>query len=205
MLPTIKKLQAWAESIQPFLTVLLLLFALTTSAATENLLVVSASLVNVREYPATTAPILIKLSEGRVVTEIQRQQNWIEIRIDNAVIESGWVHQEFLSPLPLIATNEVELLTVDSSRFENFIEKFEILNAGTQEHVGFIPFSKAEQSGVDTVTVTATPDWFKATRIQRQDILSAVFNLWSDAVEAGISITVQVLDENNEYHMVMFR
>lgn len=204
MLPTLQKPQAYAELAKSIFTVLLMLFTLASDAA-ENLLVVTSTLVNVRAHPATTAPILIKLAEGRIVTEIQRQQDWIKVGIDNAVIETGWVNSALLAPLPSTTTNEGSPQSVRYSDFETFIDKFEVLNADTQKQAGFIPFSKAELSGTDTITVTATSDWFTATQNQREEILSAVFELWSSTVEHGESITVQVLDQNNEFHMVMFR
>jgi len=168
-------------------------------------LVVSAPLANLREWPSTDATVLLKLSQGRIVTELNRQDEWIEILIDNAVVKSGWLHSSVVSPVTNATENDMQADSAATSTFASFVDKFEKLNETTKNQSGFIPFTRAEISGNDTIMLIATPDWFVATQKQREDTLSAVFELWSNAVESGTSITVQVVDQNNEFHMVMFR
>jgi len=179
-----------------------LLLPVMNMAAMENIMVITASIVNLREKPSVDAPVLLKLAQGRIVTEIQRQNDWIEIQVDNLRAGSGWVHESLLSYIELSElTPEID----SQPDSDNFIAEFDKLNDMIKQQAGFVPFTRAEVTGADTLTVTATPEWSTATQKQREDFLSAVFKLWSDAVEPGISITVQVLDQNNDYHMMMFR
>jgi len=186
----------------PFIFLILLSF--TTSLIADSL-IITGSLVNLRESPSSEAPILLKLAQGRIATATQHQRGWVEIRIDHPQINSGWVHESLVSYISIHQDGNTDPVVTKTSVFEIFMGKFEQLNQELHNQSGFIPFTGADIINDDTITVTATPDWFTASQKLREDILSAVFELWSDAVKPGVSITVQVLDENNEYHMVMFR
>jgi len=190
---------------QLLLTVFIMILATSVMAMPGDNLVITGSIVNLRQSPAMDAPVLLKLVQGRNVIEMKRVGDWIEVLTNRSDVESGWVHQSLLASLHAHTESNNVATIVDSTAFRTFTDKFKEFNESITRLNGFVLFIQVEEVDIGKLQITATPEWFSATQEQREEILSTVFEMWSDIVEPGFSILVQVVDEHGQPHMVMFR
>lgn len=168
-------------------------------AATGDELIVIESLVNVRAGPTTDAESLIRLSEGRKVTEIQRQNNWIEVETNRDDVKTGWIHKSLLSKITTTQN------TSSPTRFDEFLQRFNDHNEVIEKQNGVIYFTEAADKGNHEIEVVATQAWISSTIETRNNSLSEIFKMWSDVVPVGSSISVQVVDEQGERYTLMLR
>lgn len=174
-----------------------------TAAAVE--LEVTGTIVNLRAGPALEQAVLLKLPRGRRLIELSRQGDWIEVGTGRDDVKSGWIHHTLLKPLPDTETGAAPVPAMTPEPLRDIDGRFRSLNEDLTREYGFAAFTGDVVADSNTLEITATPDWFIASQAQREQILSAVFELWSDSLAPGASITVQVLDAQGNRHMMMFR
>ena len=66
-------------------------------AAIGDTLIVTGDGVNVRSDPSTDAKIRMQVSHDRMVTEIERQGDWVRVEIAGTDGVSGWIHSSLLA------------------------------------------------------------------------------------------------------------
>lgn len=169
-------------------------------AATGDELIVTESIVNVRAGPSTDAEPLIKLLKDRKVTEIQRQDNWVEVETHRDDIKTGWIHKSLLRKKAAATQN-----TSSPTRFDHFMQRFNDYNEIIKKQNGIIYFTEAKDKGKGEIEVIATQAWISGDSEMRNAELHEIFKLWSDVVPVGSSISVHVLDEQGEQYMLMMR
>ncbi len=172
-------------------------------AATGDKLIITGEVVNVRRGPSTSAEPLLKLSKDREVIEIQRQQNWVEIETHHEDIKTGWIHQSLLGKTIIKVTKSPN--TSSSTHFDKFKQRFDDQNQVIKKQNGVIYFLEVKKTGQGQIEVIATDAWLNAQREKRGTTTNAVFKLWSKVVPVGSSMSVRVLDEQGEQHMIMIR
>lgn len=168
-------------------------------ALSGDILVVNESLVNVRSGPSNKAESVIKLKENRKVTEIQRQNNWVEVELHRDDINTGWIHSSLLSKASQTQN------TSSPTRFDVFMQRFNDHNEVIKKQNGDIYFTKASHKGKGNIEVIATEVWLNKDMESRNNTLSEIFKMWSDVVPVGSSISVHVVDEHGERYTVMLR
>ncbi len=171
----------------------------TTYADTGDELIVTGDIVNFRAAPSIDAEVLIKLEKDNKVIEIQHMDDWIEVNTQLNDIKTGWIHES------LVTRETAEQDTTSLKRFEQFKQHFDDQNEVINKQNGVVHFSDTNFKNEWSIEVIATQAWLNADLKQQQDTLSVIFKLWSDAVPAGSSVSVQVIDEQDNQHMLMMR
>jgi hypothetical protein len=133
--------------------------------------------------------------------EIQREGQWVEVREDKPGGRSGWIHVSLVYK----KFTGGEAVAEKDPRFEKFEAAFNELNASVARKTGMTAFTKAEHLGDGIIRVTATETWLSAPRLDRQDSLRTVFDMWDAAEGSGLPIAVYVVDESGKRHMYMKR
>jgi uncharacterized protein YgiM (DUF1202 family) len=186
-----------------FIIVFAIGYTANSVAAAGDELIVIESLVNVRSAPSNDSEPLLRLKQDRKVTEIQRQGNWVEVEMHRDGISTGWIHGSLLSKAE---TNTTEARnTISPTRFDNFMQRFNNHNEVIKKQHGEIYFTEAKSKSRSEIEVIATQAWINSDIEVRNNTLSEIFNLWSDVVPVGTSISVQVLDEQGEKYTIMLR
>tara|TARA_B100000029_G_C17513683_1_gene937259 strand:+ start:688 stop:1563 length:876 start_codon:yes stop_codon:yes gene_type:complete len=62
----------------------------------DNALVVSVNLANIRFEPTTDSKSIMVLAKDTIVIEINRQKDWVNIRLSNAKQKNGWIHESLV-------------------------------------------------------------------------------------------------------------
>jgi hypothetical protein len=187
--------------IQIILTVTTLIAGMNLAAKPGDGLKISSAMVNLRAEPSMAGKILLKLTRDTKVIEMSRYQKWIEVATNRQDIDIGWIHESLLSPMD----GTVEELNTDVVNFNDFKPTYKDLIQTFISVKGINPFSKVEHRGGGNISIVATNEWFTISQPEREKLLSEIFNLWQQRVEIGLSVMVEVIDNNNEQHMVIFR
>lgn len=143
----------------------------------------------------------MRFVEGKELIEINRQGDWVEVYTKRDDTQRGWIYKTLLKQLH----QKKPRPTLDEKRSQAFQAKFAEYTEAIQTQNGTQYFSKAQEKEDNTIEVIATIAWLDAEIEQRQTTVSEVFKLWSDVVPVGSSMSVIVLDEQGEQHMVMLR
>ena len=162
-------------------------------------LFVTGNLINVRSEPSLDSEILLKLNKDRKVFEIQRQQNWVQVKLNPDGSKTGWIHASLLDEV----TNQTSL---DSPyHFEDFLERFNNQNEVIEKQNGTIFFTEATHQGKGSIELIATQAWLDSDIETRNNSLSELFKIWSKLVPVGSTISMQVLDEEGDQYTLMMR
>lgn len=154
--------------------------------------------MNLRENPATDASILLQLEKGHPLHEIQRDGDWVQVATGLEEIKSGWVYAA------LISTDRNRM--AGGQRINNdIVALFKQAFAEYNRRGGKGLFPEAEYRGDGVMQVTATDAWLARPLRERQQSLNELFALWAAAVGEGVSISVDIADEQGQRHMTMFR
>ncbi|GJM04458.1 MAG: hypothetical protein DHS20C09_04490 [marine bacterium B5-7] len=167
-------------------------------AATGDELIITGNIVNLRTAPSTDAYSPIKLSKDRKVIEIQRQGDWVEIKTRRKDIKTGWVYKTLIA---IVKKKE----SFAEKCYKAFQAKFAAYTEIIKKQNGAIYFSETRDKGAGTITLIATDAWLNSKIEERGALLNEVFNLWSEVVPVGSSMSVIVLDEQGAQHTVMLR
>ncbi len=170
-----------------------------TYADTDDELIVTGDIVNLRAAPSIDAEVLLKLVKDNKVIELQHMDEWIEVNTQLNDIKTGWVHES------LLARETAEQDTTSLKRFEQFKQHFDDQNEVINKQNGVVHFSDTNFKGEWSIEVIATQAWLNADLKQQQNTLSVIFKLWSDAVPIDSSLSVQVIDEQDKQYMLMLR
>ncbi len=162
-------------------------------------LIVTESIVNVRSGPSSEYESIVKLKKDREVTEIQRQENWVEIETHRDDIKTGWIHKSLLKKLT------VSKNTSPLTRFDKFKKRFDDKNEVIKKQDSDIYFSEVKNRGNDQIDVIATQVWFDSNMEKRNSTVNEIFELWSNFVPVGNSMSVHVLDQQGEQYTVLLR
>ena len=165
-------------------------------------LIVTGSIVNLREKASTDSRILLKLKRDEILIEVKREGDWVEVFTDRSDVSSGWMHNTLVVPL---TTRNTVAVTNHSESFIRFMETFSKLNESWQQQNGYLPFTNAEEFSNRKIRLTANAEWLKVYHAHREQMLSLIFDQWSNAVGPELSIDIEVVDQNGERHMTMFR
>ncbi len=164
-------------------------------------LIISGSIVNLRATPSMDGKILLRLTKDAEVIEMSRFQEWREVASKRTDFDTGWIHESLLNPI----NGALEELNTDVTKFNEFKLTFDELIQNFISVKSINPFSSVEHKGGGNISILATKEWFDLTQPEREKLMSQIFNLWRQRVEIGLSVMVEVVDNNNEQHMVMFR
>ena len=180
------------------------LFIVNSFAEMGDELVITGDIVNLRTGPSIDTNAPIKLLKDHKVIEIQRQDDWVEIKTHRKDIKTGWVHESLIAKVTA-TIKPPKQKTLSQRRFEHFMKGFNEYNEIIIKQNGVLYFSGARDKGKGVIDVIATEAWLNAGREERGNILNEVFKLWSDVVPVGSPMSVIVFDEQGEQHMVMLR
>ncbi len=172
------------------------------SAETGDALVITANIVNLRSAPTTEADVLIKLLKGKQVMEIQRQAEWVNIETGREDIKTGWVHQSLVNK---VVQKESPRENPADKRFKIFLQKFNDYNDAIRQKNDIVYFTAVKNNGAGSINVIATQAWLEMDHAARGIALNEVFKLWRDVTPVGSAMSIVVLDEQGEQHMLMLR
>jgi SH3-like domain-containing protein len=168
-------------------------------AETGDKLIIIGDIVNLRAEPSTSANSLIKLTKNREVTEIRRQQDWVEIETYRKDVKTGWVHQSLLSKA-IVKQN-----TSSPTHFDRFMQRFNDHNEVIKKQNGIIYFSEVKNKGQWQIEIVAAQAWLNAQQEERGTAMNIIFKIWNNIVPVGSSMSVRVFDKQGEQHMLMLR
>ena len=201
--PTARQESSETAPLAVCLGILILFCCLISSnnsvAATGDELIITGNIVNLRAAPSTNAEPLIKLLKDRKVTEIRRQNDWVEVETYRKDIKTGWVHQSLLN----IVTARQN--TSSPTGFERFMQRFNDQNEVIKKQSGDIYFSEIKNKGHGQIDAIATEAWLNADQEERGRAMNVVFKLWNTVVPVGSAMSVSVIDKQAAQHMVMLR
>jgi hypothetical protein len=183
------------------MTLCLLFVGAQVMAKTGDDLIVTGSIVNMRAGPSLEAKVLLRFVKGTQVIEISRFQEWVEVATRRNDIDTGWIHDSLLASVD----PQTQDLAPDIAVYNEFREDFDALVERVKSTHGIDPFSGLERVQRGRLAITASKDWFSMQQTERESLLSEIFNLWRQRVETGYSVMVEIIDNNDEQHMMMFR
>ncbi len=167
-------------------------------AVAGDKLIITGSIVNLRTAPSTDAASPIKLLKDRIVIEIQRQGDWVEVSTNREDIKTGWIYKTLIKKLK-------KKESAEEKRFRIFKQRFNAYTENVRNQNGIPQFKEVIDKDEGTIHVIATTAWLAATHEARGVSLNHVFKLWSDVVPVGSSLSVVVFDEQGEQHTMMMR
>ena len=184
------------------ISILFCVLTCQASAAPGDELVVLNKIVNMRSGPSVEEPILLKLEQGRKLSEIRREGRWVEVATAREDIPSGWVYYTLVGQAPEVAKESEEKF---ESVYDLFVLALAELNKDLQGRLGFVPFVESKDLDKGHIELTAADAWLALPRVSREAQLSEVFAIWAAAVGVGRSITIFVVDKDGEQSMSMLR
>lgn len=188
-----------------YLLPLLLVSSLVFAASGDELSVLGNT-VNLREGPSTDHTVALKLAKGQKLFEIQREGEWVEVWTGMAGGKSGWIHVSLVTKTAMASPQPPpNREVVFEQAFDKFRPEFAVLNEWLEIETGNMPFTDVEYTGNGVVRVMANATWLDTGRVQREKHLTRIFELWNAVVEVGLPVTVEIVDNQNERLMVMFR
>ncbi len=160
-------------------------------AANGDRLFVTGSGVNVRSGPGTSRSVLMQIGEGHELTEIERQDDWVRVRIA-WIGGSGWIHESLLtSEAPADATLQ------RPPSYDQFVKDVEQLNMDILDILGDVFFTRVAYRGEGRVELTATPAWLSAPAKERRRDVDALHALWQAHYDGDESALV-IVDPRGE-------
>lgn len=194
------------------------IFALSTVAAPGDVLFIQGDQVNIRHDPNTSAAVMMQLDRGHQLLEIQRDGDWVNVGIEGAGGQDGWVHGSLVGPggvgpggLGLegpageTAPAAITATATGDPRFVQFRREVLALNAKAYKASGANHFTAVSDLGDGIVRVTATESWVAASETARQKDMDTLFDLWDVAEGTGLPIMVQVVDGGDNVVMTRSR
>lgn len=188
--------------VPPHLFLLCLLVPpLQAYAAAGDDLVVTGSVVNLRAAPSEHAEILLKLARDRIVVEVRRDGDWVEVYTERTDISTGWVHASLLAPVPESDT----ALTHHSEAYARFIKDWDQINQLSALPDGSTPFTRIEEYLGHRLRISASAAWLQTDQARREQTLADLFKRWTAAVGAGLPAEVVIVDPDGNTVMSMYR
>ncbi|KIH76683.1 Uncharacterized conserved protein YgiM, contains N-terminal SH3 domain, DUF1202 family [Geoalkalibacter ferrihydriticus] len=155
------------------LLICLFLDAASGIAASGDRLYVTGSSVNVRSGPDTSRSVLMQLGEGHELTEIERRNDWVRVRIA-WIGGSGWVHDSLLT-----SEAPADAAQVRPPSYHQFVQNVEQLNLEILDILDDVFFTRVAYRGEGSVELTATPAWLSAPEANRRRDVEALYGLWT--------------------------
>lgn len=169
-------------------------------------MVITGNVVNLRQGPSTSYPVLMKLRKNQKIIEIQRAEDWVEIDTGRKDISSGWIYARLLKKtVDNQDTDGSEYGATTDPLFGLFKLAFAELNEKLLKQSGKSYFSSVDNPGNRIVRLTASDAWFNTPRPERNAILEEIFLIWCAAVGDGIPVTVEIVDKEGNKLMSKFR
>ena len=176
-------------------------FISTNSVAeTQSKWLINADIVNIRSAPTTESDVLIKLAKGSEVTEIDRQDEWVQIVIHRDDFKSGWVHGS------LLARAKSSTNTSSNQRlFDRFNERFNLYKDVYRKQTGEIYYLEATDIGNGALEITVTENWLAADQTVRDRTLAEVFAHWQAVHNSSKSLSIHAIGKQGEQYSVIMR
>jgi len=159
-------------------------------AASGDRLYVTGSGVNVRSGPDTSRSVLMQIGEGHELTEIERQDDWVRVRIA-WIGGSGWIHEALLT-----SEASAEATGQRPPSYRQFVQDIEQLNMDILDILGDVFFTRVAYRGEGRVELTATPAWLSAPAEDRRKDVQALYTLWQ--AHHGDESTIVIVDPRGE-------
>ena len=194
-------------------------------AAEGDALTVSGKGVNVRARPETGAPILRQVNQGEPAIELQRQGEWVQVRLPDRDT-TGWIHRSLVTteggrpaaaapapaaapaapsrPAPAAAATAgagetqpggPKVAAVGSDAVARFRKSVTELNDRAVAAAGVDLFIDVAAVGDGAVQVTATDAWNVVPEGGKQSFMNALLGRWFQAAGSGQPVRVEVVDE----------
>ena len=178
-----------------------LLFAIlvttVASSAPGDTLFVQGNIVNMREGPSTSEPVVLKLEKGHELVEFQTMGEWVEVGASRTDGKTGWIHSSLIGS----DFSGGSTAAPEDPKFDQFLEAFDKLNERAENLAGVELFTGAENLGDGIIQVTATDVWLNASVSDRESNLNTIYKLWEAADGTGLPIAVYVVNKNGDMKM----
>lgn len=208
------------RGLSPLLFLSLCLFTLIPGAATADTgdrVYVIRSIANLRSGPGTSYPVILKLSKGRALIEVERKHNWVMVATGRTDIKMGWIYATLISTTkggekPPAASKPApkkkppaHKQTVDGPLFNLFRQAFLEFNIKFKKETGMNCFNRITNPAHGVVQLSINDNWAKLTRAQRQKAMNDIFAIWNAAEGPTVPITVDIIDTDGLRLMSKFR
>lgn len=160
-------------------------------------LFVHSKVTKLYEIPSTQSKILMELRKGHKITELERINHWVKVRVETAAGTSGWVHTSEVGPEFIGGST----YSPKSAAFGRFLRVFDDFNTQLKNTNGMVFFTEAEDLRDGVIQVTVTERWLNSPKETREEYLNTIFQLWDSADRSGLPITVHLADHNGTRHL----
>ncbi|MEX2650250.1 MAG: SH3 domain-containing protein [Alphaproteobacteria bacterium] len=165
-------------------------------------LAVTGDRVNLRDGAGSDSDVLTTLERGAALVEIERDGKWVRVRVEDGLVEEGWIHVSFVAPraveagAPAQATPSAEEIRA-TARLAALELAVDQLDAAAQaQGYEFFGAVRAVGGKDEHVEVVATERWIAAPEGFRRSNFLAIESLWRSIV--GAVGSVRIVDEDGE-------
>jgi hypothetical protein len=135
-----------------------------------------------RDGPGKEHAVVATLARGQTASEVGREGDWIQIRLDAADAPTGWVHRSLLSPPTDAAAGQAP-----ASAGPGPIKALELavdqLNAFPRNQ-GYAYFASVADLGGGGAAIVATEEWMALPEGFRASNFAALESIWRGAAGA---------------------
>ncbi len=160
-------------------------------------LFVQSKTAELYETPSTQSKILMELRKGHKITELERIDLWVKVRVETAGGTTGWIHTSVVGPEFIGGST----YSPKSAAFGRFLRVFDDFNKHLKYSKSMVFFTEAEDLGDGIIQVTATERWLNSPKETREKYLNTIFQLWNSADRSGLPITVHIAEHNGTRHL----
>lgn len=164
-------------------------------------LFVQSKTAKLYETPSTRSKILMELRKGHKVTELERIDHWVKVRVETAKGTSGWIHRSEVGAEFIGGST----YSPKSAAFGRFLREFDDFNTQLKISQKTVFFTEAEDLGDGVIQVTATQRWLNSPKEIREKYLNTIFQLWNAADRSGLPITVHIADHDGSRRLSKWR
>lgn len=182
------------------------LSAAPTFAAPGDKFSVAAGAANLRTGPNANDAVVIRLTQGAVVVELERSpgNGWVKVETTEGEKKSGWVALSTLQPLTnaaLAASGE------QSEAFQRFLPTLNQYNQDVLRTAGLLMFVEAREVDKGTISLRPSLAWLKL-RDEHNPSAGRAFELW-EAANGGPDkvpgLTLIITDQQGTNYMTLRR
>ena len=157
------------------LSLVVVLFAPPLIAGTGDAIYLNGNDVLVRRGAGPEHAVIMTLDRGQRLTELERQGEWVRVRIEQPGEPEGWVHSFFTQSSRGTQPSE----RPQESPLDAFREDIEDFNGAARRLSGAPFFTGVEPISASAVELKASENWLSLRPAERDRMLDQLFRLWS--------------------------
>ena len=176
------------------LTFVIGLFAPASFAGPGDVLYLNGNDVLVRQGASPEHAVVMTLDRGQRLTELERQGQWVRVRVEQAGEPEGWVHTFFTQTTPLVHPTAPR----QDKPLGPFRQDVEDFNEAARRLSGATFFTGVKPIGESSVELTASEEWLSLRPSERDQMLDQLHRLWSGYNAGDGQVSVYVINPRGQ-------